>query len=172
MGQDKQVFWLAIDKEYTSFSELLHRRVIAQGWGAINLTSLLTFVEQDQFPKFSEVFQSLYANVYATREDSINVAEIFWMLLSIKAGDLIVGIEGTAVKGIVEASTDALSSYQHQQHYEYANSVCSGVNWIEWSEVHFGFTPTPSGQGVKGIKNLNTERQEVLSAWEKYKSSR
>ncbi|MCI5164181.1 MAG: hypothetical protein D3917_19635 [Candidatus Electrothrix sp. AX5] len=96
--------------------------------------------------------------------------KVMWNLLNIRSEDLIVAIEGTKVKGICEIEQDAIETYIYQPKYEYAQTVGFPVEWIDWSEDKFSFIPTAPAQSVLGIAGLIGEHNEVVTAWQQYKS--
>lgn len=170
MNEHQRVYWLAVavNSAEVSFDELKHRRVIAQGWPAVSADALLPFVLDEDRQTFNAIFAALFKRVYPT-DDAIPVARIFWDMLHLKRGDLIVAIEGTRVVGITELKVDAISSYRHDAHHEYANAVCYGSVWVDWLTVSSEFVPTAPAQSVPGIQQLQLHREQVLSAWKTHK---
>lgn len=164
-------WWSAIDTRWSSYIELKHRKVIAQGWNALgDLTSLLGPVSGDK-EKFIQIVQILGDAAYAgeswwqkDRQESRTPA-VMWKLLSLKQGDLVVAVEGTTVKGICQLERDALNSYSHQPAYEYAQTIGFPVRWVDWKEEEFGFVPKPPSHGVLGIAGLQDESLAVKNAW-------
>ena len=169
----QNVSWLAIDSNggNSSYLELKHRLVVANGWGDLDLTHLIEFAKNEDWETFQAEFQILYSRIYSEVEDASGVAKIFWNLLHIKAGDIVVGIEGTKVMGIGEAQMDAVGSYRHDKFHEYGNTVLYGFSWHDWSEVSPDFTPTAPALSVKGIANLQNERDQVLAVWNSFKAN-
>jgi hypothetical protein len=165
-------YWLAIDSnnEHSSFEELKHRKVVANGWPAASLHSSLEFVNADDRTAFDSVFAVIFDRAYPDLgEDRSNVARIFWTLLNIKSGDIIVAIEGTKVRGIGQAHTNAISTYRHDNQHEYGNTVLYGFDWYDWDSVSPHYTPTTPAQSVPGIAQLQTEREQVESVWMEFK---
>lgn len=169
-------WWTAIELDTSSYEEIKHRKVIAQGWSNLGtLSSLLPLIGQDE-EGFMQIIQIIgdttYKEMIGWDKDRNNnrAPRVMWNLLSIKNGDLIVAIEGTKVKGICEIKKDAIETYMYQPEYDYAQAVGFPVEWIDWSEDKFGFTPTAPAQSVLGIRRLHTEQDEVVTAWQKYKS--
>jgi hypothetical protein len=107
------IWWLAIDKNHqcSSYEELKHRKVIAQGWPDLgNLQTLLPLVEAGSKDVFNATIRELERLAY----DDVGRAEkVMWHLLSLKAHDLVVGIEGTDVRGICELHQNGWESYQY-----------------------------------------------------------
>ena len=91
---------------------------------------------------------------------------VFWNLLNLHRGDLVVALEGTDVRGICQLPADARFLYRHDRRFHYAQSLES-VCWVDWSESRFGFTPTAPAQSVHGVKRLSGERDAVAEAWER-----
>ena len=173
-------WWLALDRSCTSYCEVKHRRVIAQGWPALgHLMSLLPFVPNHR-QEFVQAIQLLGDVGYGVDEEwwqndrkADRTPTVMWNLLNIREGDLIVALEGTTVKGICEARKDAVDSYRHDdpEAYEYAQTVCFPVAWRDWRQERFGFTPEPPAQGVLGVVGLQTMHDQVVEAWGRFKQS-
>ncbi len=161
-------WWLAIDQNQknTSYEELQCRKVVAQGWP--DLGDLLTFCalvgagNNTFVQKVDVLARTAYSN-------APQVSRIMWDLLSMEAGDLVVGIEGTTVKGICELEKNGWESYQHHSGYNYAQTIGFPVEWIDWDADVFGFTPTPPRQSVQGVRRLRNESHEVIRAWREYR---
>ena len=128
---------------------------------------------------FTQGVLSLGDRAYATGcdwwwkgRDRHHAPRIMWMLASLKKGDLIVGIEGTRVRGICEVQTNGFDSYQDQIYYkndgsksEYANTFGGKVQWFDWCPYRLGKAPTTPAKSVRGIAGLWKERNHVLNAW-------
>jgi hypothetical protein len=171
-------WWCALDKEYCSYNELKRRKVVAQGWPEIEDLSLLFHFIPKNKKYFLQVVNLLAEVIYKNlkpkeRKDKAlrGAAPVLWNLLNLKKGDLIVGIEGTIVKGICELKTDALGSYKYDSKYKegYAQTIGFPVRWIDWNEKAFKFTPRTPARSVQGIKRLNQDKEKLLKAWNEYK---
>lgn len=171
MNENQGVYWLAVAAitADVSYEELKHRMVIANGWPALNLESLLSFADAENREAFDAIFSALFKRAYPDG-DAAPVARVFFDLLQLKNGDLIVAIEGTRVVGITELKVDAISTYRHDAYHEYANAFCYGSVWIDWATVSSEFAPVAPAKGVKGIKRLQQDREKVLAAWNTYKN--
>ena len=165
--ENRNIYWLAIDLNEASLLELKHRAVISQGWCDLNATCLLSFLEDRS--TFDVVFAALFKRYYAP-QDAGSVSRIFWDLLHVKCGDLIVGIEGTTVMGICEVTQDGSTSYRWDNFHGYAQTVSYGVKWFDWSVVSPDFTPIAPAQSVQGIRGLEKDHQLVTEAWDRYQS--
>ena len=176
------VYWLAIDKNggFATYEELQDRGVIAQGWSSINLRNLFHPSLQTDESLFKQGVLSLGNQVYSddwwVQKDCYRVPRIMWMLASLKKGDLIVGIEGTRVRGICEVQTDGFDSYQYQIYYkddgrksEYTNTFGGKVQWFDWCPYRLGKAPTTPAKSVKGVAGLWKEREHVLNVWKTIK---
>jgi len=164
-------WWLAIDRQYTSYDELKHRKVVAQGWPDLgNLLTLCALVGAGDRNTFIQTVEALER---IACESSTHAAKILWNLLNMKVGDLVVGIEGTTVKGICQLNKNGWESYQYHspEAYNYAQTIGFSVEWIDWDANVFGFTPVPPAQSVQGIAGLQNESQQVISAWGRYRNS-
>lgn len=165
-------WWLAIHRENTSYEELKHRKVVAQGWPHLgNLITLCALVGAGEEDPFLQTVGALERIAY---RNSPQVSRIMWDLLSMRAGDLVVGIEGKTVKGICELEKNGWESYQHRspEVYNYAQTIGFPVEWIDWNADVFGFTPTPPAEGVQGVRRLRNESQEVIRAWQRYRRNK
>ena len=164
-------WWLAIDRQYTSYDELKHRKIVAQGWPDLgNLLTLCALVGAGDRNTFMQTVTALERIAYG---NSTHAARVMWDLLSMRAEDLVVGIEGTTVKGICQLKENGWDSYQHHspEAYNYAQTIGFPVEWIDWDVHVFGFTPVPPAQSVQGVAGLQNASQQVASAWSKYQSS-
>ena len=162
------VWWVAIDRnqENTSYEELKHRKVVAQGWPALgNLVTLLPLVRAERRDLFRRAVQALYE--FAHPEGQAEVDRIMWQLLRLQEGDLVVGIEGTDVRGICQLERNGWDSYRYDDPgaYNYAHTVGFPVQWRDWDAGRFGFTPQPPTRGVAGIRALQNDCQRVIDAW-------
>lgn len=163
-------WWLAIDKQYTSYAELKHRKVIAQGWPEIDdLSTLCPLVPEGSRKTFEQVVNELEQLSYGVTS---HAARVMWNLLSMRAGDLVVGIEGTTVKGICKLDKNGWESYEHHspEAYNYAHTIGFPAEWIDWDSRALGFTPTPPAKSVQGVCALQSESQRIIDAWANYQS--
>lgn len=169
-------YWSAIDTQHSSYEELKHRKVIAQGWRDLgNLRSLLgpVYDAKDDFLEIVQVFgDNAYSNTASWWHDGDaadrllrRAPTVMWNLLHLEAGDLVVAVEGRDVRGICEVKEDARMSYQYDTDHEYAHTVSRGVDWIDWTEEQFGFVPEPPSRGLLGIRNLNQASEQVEAAF-------
>lgn len=164
-------WWLAIDKNYTSYAELKHRKIIAQGWPDIgNILTLCPLVPKGSRAVFESVIDELEKIFYGSKS---HAARVLWDLLNMQVGDIIVGIEGITVKGICELSKNGWESYIHTapETYNYAQTIGFPVEWVDWDINIFGFSPTPPSKSVQGVAGLQNESQKVIDAWTKYKKA-
>ncbi len=161
------IWWLAIDRDYTSYEELKYRKVVAQGWPKLgDLSLLLPLVTNNYKNEFLGTVNAL--NKLAYGEEG-HASKVMWSLFSMKKGDLVVGIEGTTVRGICQVNLDANESYQLQSPnaFNYAQTISSGVKWVDWNESILGTPPTAPAKSVQGVAGLNKEYNRVLEAWER-----
>lgn len=162
------VWWLAIDRQYTSYTELKHRKIIAQGWPKLgDLTGICPLVTSGNRAEFVAVVSCL-ENI--TSGVTTHAAEVIWNMLNMANGDLIVGIEGTVVKGICQLEQNGWESYRllFPEVYEYANTIGFPVIWHDWNSKIFGPPPTPPGQSVQGIAGLRNEAQRIENTWQNF----
>ena len=161
------VWWLAIDTDYSSYEELKNRKVVAQGWPKIGDLSLLATLAKSG-GKHKEPFLAAVnsLNEIAYGEEG-HTSGVMWSLLSMKKGDLVVGIEGTTVKGLCQLQIDAADSYDLMlpEHFNYAQTVCQGVTWHDWDTAKIGKAPVTPSKGIQGVKGLVKESSLVQKAW-------
>ena len=165
-------WWLAIDRnqENTSYEELKRRKVVAQGWPDLgDLLPLCPLVGTGDKDTFVQEVDVRARGAYVNTPRVTRVSGIMWNLLSMEAGNLVVGIEGTTVKGICELEKNGWESCQHHSGYNYAQTIGFPIEWIDWDADVFGFTPTPPRQSVQGVGRLRNESQEVIRAWREYR---
>ena len=172
------VYWLAIDKNggYCTYEQLEERGVIAQGWPDINLKSIFSPELKADWNTFEQRVHALGDQVYGNSDwwvtkDRKHVPRIMWMLAHLQKGDLVVGIEGTRVRGICEVTANGWESYRHDTSgvFEYTHTFGGQVEWIEWCPHRIGKPPRPPAQSVKGIANLWSARDYVLDIWKNLK---
>lgn|SRR5574337_48715 len=165
-------WWLAIDRRYTSYNELKYRKVIAQGWPDLgNLTTLCALAKANEEETFKSVVKALDSIGYGT----ISAADkVMWNLFNLRIGDILVGVEGTRVKGVCQLTKNAWESYQYHspEAYDYAQTIGFPVEWIDWDPAVFGPPPGASGHGPQGVERLQNESQRVADAWAAYQAKR
>ena len=164
-------WWLAIDKQYTSYLELKYRKVVAQGWP--DLDDLRTLCPLVTNPNNFDLFQQVVGELEKIVYGSAKSPNIMWNLMRIQIDDLVIGIEGTVVKGICQMTKNGSESYNYDYRgaYNYAQTVGFPVKWIDWDPNIFGFVPNPPAQSVSGIARLVNQHQPVVDAWNKYKQT-
>ena len=171
-----QTWWLAIDTDYTSYQQLKDRKVMAQGWPQVG--DLRTLCPLAAYPAQKNLVKSVVVELekLTSREDSRTVeqaGDALWNLLQIQHGDLVVGIEGRRVRGICQVSSDATASYHFDStgQYNYAQTVCSPAEWIDWNNDLLGIPPMAPMQSVVGVERLVKDSEQVAAAWDKFRSS-
>ncbi len=162
------IWWVALDLKYTSYEEVKHRKVIAQGWPQIG--DLRTIYSLASDPANERLFKDVIVELgrlHYKGGDNFTAPEPMWNLSQVRLGDLLVGIEGTKVRGICQADRDAITSYRFDNsgYYNYAQTVCAPVEWREWDKVRMGEPPRAPGQSVLGIRRLRSEQEYVIKAW-------
>ena len=165
------VFWLAVDKDCSSYLELKYRMIVAQGWSRLkNLVSLQPFYPNHE-DLFKQNIKALGDIGYKNKEwfHRDNCGEVMWNLIKLKKGDLVIALEGRTVKGICEMPSDGIESYRFDEGFEYANTVGFGVKWVDWSENTFGFTPNPKAIPF-GIERVVNDKERVIEAWKAYQN--
>ena len=162
-------WWLAIDRNYTSYDELKYRKVVAQGWPGIgDLKTLCALVPANE----KDAFLTAVAALSRVNGDAENPAgRVMWDLFKIRSGDLVVGIEGVNVKGVCELTKNGWESYRYDspEAYNYAQTIGFPVEWIDWDPV-FGPPPVAPAHGVQGVAGLQAESHRVAEAWAAYQA--
>jgi hypothetical protein len=165
------VWWCAIDILETSYNECKHRKVVAQGWPLLGDLRCLIPLVPDHEKEFKQVVQLMgdarYAFLPLWRDkdrDHSRAPSVFWNLFSMQRGDLVVGIEGTTVRGICQLDADADVQYKHQPQWEYGQTRFP-VDWLDWDATTLGPPPQTPRQSVHGIRRLNQEEGTVAAAW-------
>lgn len=174
------IWWLAIDRnhKFCSYEELKNRAVVAQGWPLFgDLSTQIEFRYQLKRSVINEAIQKIGDQMYKgyeqwkTNREHRRAPRIFWNLINLRAGDLIVGIEGTNVRGICELPVHGIDGYSFDPKYEYAHGFGGSVEWIDWSQSILGIPPSPPRLSVHGIAKLTGQSNMVKEAWMKYRSS-
>ena len=147
-------WWCAIDTTWCTYRELRRRGVVAQGWPCFgDLRTLLRFVPTHP-NSFKLAVQQIGDVAYGGQDHwdkqdrKLNRAPaVFWNLLNLRRGDLLVGIEGRTVCGVCQLPSDARFSYEYDRRFHYAQTV-GPVEWVDWSADRFRFAPTAPAQSV------------------------
>ena len=167
-----RVWMVAIDKEYSSYEEFKIRRVVAQGWPDLgDISHLVAAIDvKEQLMKVCE---------------NADTPRIFDNLLSkMKQCDLVLGFEGTKLRGISQLTRVTRYAYDvvgqvssippstfSKTDYNYAN-ILFPVLWIDWEEfipfMHGAPTPSASGQGPHGIDESRKHSEDVIAAWSRF----
>ena len=175
------VWWLAIDSNngHSSYQELKKRKVVAQGWPKFgDLSKQLVFKYQMDKPQTYEDIKNIGDKVYKGanhwEKDRLpsGTPRVFWNLLNLKKGDLVVAIEGTTVRGVCELKQHGVDGYSFNPNYNYAHGFGGDIDWINWEEKNFGEPPTSPRLSVKGISKLSNQAQYVIKRWAFYANSK
>ena len=175
------VWWLAIDSNngHSSYQELKKRKVVAQGWPKFgDLSEQLVFQYQMDKSQTYEDIKNIGDKAYKGEDHweknrlPSGTPRVFWNLLNLRKGDLVVGIEGTTIRGICELKQHGVDGYTFDTSYNYAHGFGGDVDWIDWEENVFSEPPTSPRLSVKGISKLSNQAQFVIKKWELYKSSK
>ena len=174
-----KTWWTGIDLRYSSFTEQKNRQVVAQGVPALgSLSSFIKLINDEvrfknEIVQLGDITHQRLIDYwwYEDRDSNINkIPKSMFNLLSITAGDLIVALEGTTIKGICQMTKNAADSYEYHNAHNYAHTVGYPVKWLVWDKKIFGSAPIAPGQSVYGIRRLIKQRDYVISCWEKYKT--
>ena len=178
------VWWCAIDRNggYATYDELKARNVAAQGW--VGLGDLSGLPEQ----RISEAV----GRFNGIGDNDAPLGTFKNILFEIKSQDLLIGVEGTQVRGICKVlpqtrylfnsehnfedlETTTLSPEAKDErgnfiHFDYAHCLYP-VKWIDWPDIDASWAPSTPGQGVKGIVRLSKDAEAVQRTWNQYKST-
>jgi hypothetical protein len=180
MKRIPDTWWCSIDKKHTSYEEFKDRQVIAYGWPQLGTLASLCKPVYDK-----NSFQSLIRKLGDEKAAGLvdqkwwkkhksyirKVPLAIWNLLNLRAGDLVVGIEGITVRGICELAVDGRVSYQYQEGFNYAHTVGYPVHWVDWNGPFLNLPPEAPRQSVHGIRGLQQRHAYVIKCWQAYLSS-
>ena len=179
-----RVWWCAIDRNegWATYEELKARNVVAQGWPVLGDLSRLGTLTPERIKEYVK-------NI----DDTDAPAKTFEnLLINIKTGDLVVGIEGTQVKGVCtilprttylfnldqnfeNVSTATLAQKSKDQNnftgFDYAHCLYP-VQWIDWKDAApDDWKLAVPRQGVKGIMQVRQDAEAVEQRWSAYEQS-
>ncbi|MEA2098120.1 MAG: AAA family ATPase, partial [Patescibacteria group bacterium] len=164
------------EEQYSSYEELKKRRVVAQGWPELQDLSCL----------YKKTEKKIRKGINILGTGSENVRVFINMLKEIKHGDIVIGAEGTRLKGVCQIPEGVIYGYDNdgsftainpsefnKDDFNYAHCLFPVV-WVDWDMLgipEFG----PGGQGVSHhFQNFRPDNQKdrntVLNAWENYKT--
>ena len=159
------IWMIGIEINYSSYDELKLRHVVAQGWSDLGDLSNLNNNNIDQ------QISVLYQQNYPQPNRNKNVCRILrCLLLEMKPDDLVLGFEGTVLRGICQLPKHFQYCYDNQ--YEYAH-ILHPVDWLDWNEFSVFMPPNSNqpcagGQGPPGISQMRQQVDILTSAWQKY----
>jgi hypothetical protein len=141
------------------------RRVIAQGWR--ELGDLSRYARSARLASSREAFETGISNLCIQHygDDDGRASKGLWRFFQIAAGDLVVAIEGTTVRGVTQALTSADDGYWLDPRFPYAQCIGNAQCWIDWDYRHIARTPTAPAQGVLAASQIRNERGLVFAAW-------
>jgi hypothetical protein len=90
------------------------------------------------------------------------------LLTKIHPGDLVIGIEGTNVKGICKILPSA--KYRYDKRHEYSHSL-GQVAWYDWKEVSSQWKPYIQ-RAPLGIVHLKKDAKRILNQWARFTNIR
>lgn len=166
------VWWLAIDTDHTSYELLKERKVIAQGWKLLgDLRTLCPLAKNNEEVVFKDVIRKLAKIAYGECAENITRApKALWPFFKVQRDDLLVGIEGKKVCGICQAGYAATESYRYETNSsEYAQTICSPVEWFDWNADIMGPPPAAPSR-LLAISHIQNEQDQVVEAWQRLKA--
>jgi hypothetical protein len=161
-----------------TYPDLKQRQVISQGWPHLgNLTNILS----EFFPPSEEARLAFETRIVQLSrapypEDAEHPPQAMlnlYNLLSITKGDLVVAVHSAhgagPVMGICQAEKNAWESYHHDDPniYDYANTVCSPVHWVDWQEIN-AEPPRPPTMIAGVIPMGKMQGARVIEGWQSY----
>ena len=155
---------LGIGLDYCSYEELKQRKVIAQGWPDIDLTTLIPLKDEQIFV---DVVEKLDEILYKPTQKELKSGRTMQNLLSIKEGDAVVCCEGIKARGIaVILKTVKYFFYNNKTniiYFEYANTIgpIEANQWIDLTEEE-SKSISVGAQGVPGITKCHESREKVI----------
>jgi len=178
-----KVWWMTINRAMgNSYQNLKDRKVIAQGWPNLgDLSSLVTDFEKYLPDGSSEFEKRLQVIISKSRykEEAENPPQAlrnFFNLFSIASGDLVVAFHSAQgqgeVMGICQTEQNAWESYRHDNLslYDYAQTVCYPVNWVDW--VDLNATPPSPPVMIAGIIPMGKKQAaRVQEVWNSFESN-
>ncbi len=183
-GKLMNVYWLStgVNGGYSSYDELKHRKIIAQGWSALNDLRTLCNIADSNFDLFRDVINHIGDQEYKDQHGNLEnwwisdkthgyCANSMWYLFKeMKPGDLVIAKDGRTVKGFCEVTKKGSDSYEYdcRDVYEYAQTVSFPVEWIDWqTQTVFSFTPTPPAK-MRGVMHVQNAYQQIIYEWQAY----
>ena len=173
-----EVYWLGIDKngKHASYEELQRRNVIAQGWSELgDLQDLTNVIDYNIFcreiHKRGDQFHG-NKNWRECYKRPNYIPRIMWELMHLQPGDLVVGVEGTTIRGICQVIQKGADAYKFDppgESREYVHTI-RFANWIDWDDKAFGTPPNVARQGVTGITKFRKQRDSIVAAWQHFKA--
>ena len=153
---------IGIDTDCSSYDELKSQHTISQGW----YFGDLSFIFQDK-NKFDKYFiQEICDGTKKCKNAFVQ------MMCEIKAGDIVLALEGNTIRGIAEVPKRFTYYYNEDGNDEYVNHLYP-INWVDWGEFCDDTDlAIQGGQGVSGIENcgLADINNYIADNWEKWKS--
>ena len=152
---------IGIDTQYSDYTDLKERCVVAQGWDKFDPTFLLDsdYSSVREWSDYVGDFEQRAWNAFKN------------LLLEIKAGQIILAFEGNSIKGICEIPQSFTFFNDQRNNCTYKNSLFP-VQWVDWSSF-YGKPFDQGGQGVGGVQNCNIQEinDYINKNWIAYKTN-
>ncbi len=168
-----RTWWSAIDTTHSSYEEMKHRKIVAQGWRNLGDIGTLARFIPDAKGSFVQVIQLLGDAAYRGESwwemkdrNQTRAPAVMWNLFSVERGDIVVALEGREVRGLCQVEANAADSYRYDQPWQYAQTIGFPVTWHDW-DASLGSPPNAPNRGILGIRKLLDESDLVRSAWAK-----
>jgi len=175
------LYWLMLSAESCSFNEISRRQCIAIGWPELGSLEKYVRDRPDWERRFKSYLQIrgdvAYTNSrqwQASERDFDQVPSIFWRMLQIKKGDLVLAVESgneltlgrPTIRGVCRASADAINSYAYDDAYHHAHRVCPDTKWVAWDRLSMGEPSFPK-QNFRTLCQDDSQIDTVMAGWEK-----
>ena len=133
------LFWLLLPSDMCSFDELQKRQCVAIGWPEIGTLEKYIRVGTNWERRFKSYVQLRGDLAYGRNpswkksgREFDQIPHIFWQLLAIEQGDMIVAVESgkeitygrPVIRGVGQITKNALGTYCYEKQHRYAHAVC------------------------------------------------
>jgi hypothetical protein len=174
------VWWLSLAAPYTSYDEVKRRKVVAQGWPLLGDLSELVPLVGHNWRRFeagiiaanhriSPLDWAKSARLGEALEDQDHRApKALWLFFQIQAGDLVVALEGTRVRGICEVRGD----YWYDADHHFAQCLGRDIHWVDWDRAVLGPPPPHPPRRLLGVAQVGKDRDWICQAWARWQRSR
>ncbi|MGH1439532.1 MAG: hypothetical protein ACRBBR_05425 [Cellvibrionaceae bacterium] len=173
------MYWLLLNTNACSFAEIQKRQCIAIAWPELGTLEKYIREKPDWERQFKGYLQIRGDLAYGRESSWMNVdrhfdqvPDIFWQLLKIKKGDIVVAVESgneltfgrPVIRGIARINHDAIHHYQYNEKYHHAHSVCPKTTWFPWDNFTMGELQMPH-TNFRALLADNEQIHQVMEGW-------